>query len=578
VATLIACFFVYRHFALDIDENHPHAVVATVWSGGEPLAQMLLARAGDRDARLDAVLAMHPDSTLVYESIVGEGPVVMWPEVALVMSFVPGRDGLKATLDDRSAYLTPDELLSKQAYDKGLSIPSIQLTTGLDMPIALALLSQRLGTTVSDLGNRGHLRRIRTVRSVPGRPRSPAVTPETMTDGDVRAAAIAAGRYLARGVDAQGRYRYLVDAPTNRTLSGYDWPRHAGATYFLAQIAALSGDPDVAYATLRAASYLRDGAMLRCGAHRCIGDGDRVDVGSTALTVIAFVEIARQKLDRAYALLVPELAAFLRAQQRPDGEFMHEYDRRDNQPVDVQLLYYSGEAALALGRAHTLLGDERDLDAASRALARMTGPGWRFFGSRYYWSEEHWTCQAMADLWERAPNREALDFCLRWHEFGRRLQYGPGDAPFDCDGAYGFGPLVTPRLTPTGSRTEAAVATLEAARRAGVDPAEVERLDQQIRRSLALLLRQQLRPGPTHLFADPSAVDGAVPATQVDWQLRIDYAQHAGCAMVRWIQLPASPSASEGTGTNKNVPASPSASEGTGTNKNDHPAESETAL
>jgi hypothetical protein len=540
VVTLVGCVLVYRRFALEVDEAHPRAVIATVWSGGQLLARAVLAHAGDRDAELNGVLASRPEATLVYESIVGEGPVVMGPDAALAMSFVPGRDGVKATLNDRVAYLTPDDLLSRQAYDKGLSVPSIQLSTGLDMRLALALLSEKLGTTVSDLRERAALHRIRTVRSVPGRPSPPVTRPETMTADDARVAAIAAGRYLARGVDAQGRYRYLVDAPTNRTLPGYDWPRHAGATYFLAQIAALSADTDVAYATLRAASYLRDQAMVRCGAHRCIGDGDRVDVGSTALTLMAFVEMARGKLDQGYALLVPELAAFLRGQQRSDGEFMHEYDRSGDRPVDVQFVYYSGEAALALGRAYSLLGDERDLEAATRALARITGPGWSFFGSRYYFGEEHWTCQAMAELWERAPSRQALDFCLRWHEFGRKLQYGARDTPFDADGAYGFGPLLTPRLTPTGSRTEAAIATLDAARRSGTEPAELDRLQRQIRRSLALLLRQQLRPGPAHLFADPAAVDGAIPGTQVDWQLRIDYAQHAGCAMVRWLDLGAS--------------------------------------
>jgi hypothetical protein len=410
---------------------------------------------------------------------------------------------------------------------------------GLDVPLALALLSERLGTTVHETLDRATLRRIRVKRTVPGVPPPRTVTADTMTDDDVRAATIAAGRYLARGVDGQGRFRYLVDAPTNRTLPSYDWPRHAGATYFLAQVAALSADPDVAYATLRAASYLRDRALVLCGSHRCIGDAARVDVGSAALTAMAFVEIARDKLDQGYALLVPELTAFLRAQQRPDGEFMHEYDRDANRPIDVQLLYYSGEAALALSRAHSLLGDPRDLEAASRALAHLAGPAWSFFGSRYYWSEEHWTCQAMDDLWGRAPNRQALDFCLGWHEFGRKLQYAPTDTPFDGDGAYGVGPLVTPRLTPAGSRTEAAIATLEAARRAGVAPAELDALKGQIRRALALLIRQQLRPGPAHLFADPAAVEGAVPGTEVDWQLRIDYAQHAGCAMVRWLELEA---------------------------------------
>jgi len=31
---------------------------------------------------------------------------------------------------------------------------------------------------------------------------------------------------------------------------------------------------------------------------------------------------------------------------------------------------------------------------------------------------------------------------------------------------------------------------------------------------------------------------GAMPASEVEWQLRIDYAQHAGSAMLRWLALP----------------------------------------
>jgi hypothetical protein len=373
---------------------------------------------------------------------------------------------------------------------------------------------------------------------VPQRART--ITPDSMTRDDVRDAAVAAARFLARGVDDHGRFRYLIDAPTNTTLPGYDWPRHAGATYFLAEAAELSRDLVIGSAALRAAAWLRDHAMVDCGDNRCIGDGRVVDVGSTALSVIAFVAIAQSNLDVKYALIVPRLTAFLRAQQRPDGEFMHEYDRDARHPIDVQLLYYTGEAALALSRSASLAGDARDLEAASRALAHLVGPGWSFFGSRYYFGEEHWTCQAMDDLWERAPDRRALDFCLRWQAYDRKLQYGPDDTPYDADGAYGFGPVVTPRLTPVGSRCEAGIATLDAVLRAGAaSPSEIAALDDEMRRSLALLLRHQFRPGPRFLFADPAAVEGAMPASAVDWQLRIDFAQHAGSAWIRWLTLPA---------------------------------------
>jgi len=534
VATVALSLIVRSVFALDTDADHPRAIVASVWSSGALVGRAVLAHAGDPDAALDAALSSHPGATLVYESAVGEGPVLVRPEAALAMSLVAGRDGLSVTMNGRTEYLTPDDLLVRHGYDTGLHLPSIGLVAGVDVPLALAILADRFGTPARDIVEHARVRRVRFVRSVPGSPPAPVITGDSMTDDDVAAGAFAAARFLARGIDADGRFRYIVDAPTNRTLPGYDWPRHAGATYFLAQAAALSHDADLAWATLRAASQLRDHAIVPCGPSRCVGEGQRVDLGSTALAVIAFVEIARTALDRGYALLVPDLTAFLRGQQRPDGEFMHEYDRGASAPIDVQLLYYSGEATLALSRAHALLADPRDLEAATRGLSYLTGPAWSFFGSRYYFGEEHWTCQAMDDLRDRAPDPRALDFCLRWQEYGRAMQYGPGDAPFDVDGAYGVGALFTPRLTPVASRCEAGIATLEAARRAGKTAAELSPLARQMRRSLALLLRQQFRPGPQHLFADPDAVYGAMPASAVDWQLRIDFAQHAGCALLAW--------------------------------------------
>jgi hypothetical protein len=545
LVTVLACGIVRRMFALDVDEAHPRAVVATVWHEGRRIARAVVAREGERTPLLDAAAAQS-GATLVYESVVSDGPVLVWPEVALALSLVPGRDGLSATFAGSTAYVTPDELLAMQAYDHGITFPSMQIAAGLDVPLAVAAASDALGVSARDLLDHGTLRRIRVVRTVAGPPPAPEVTADTLDEARVRQAAVAMGRYLARGVDDEGRFRYIVDAPTNKTLPGYDWPRHAGATYFVTQIAARTGDAEVRFAALRAGAFLRDHALLRCGDLRCIGgEGEAVaDVGSTALALLAFVEIARTKLDPGYALVVPELTAFLRGQQRPDGELMHLYDRSANRPMDVQLLYYSGEAAFALSRAHALLGDPRDLDAATRALAHLVGPAWSFFGSRYYWGEEHWTCQAMDDLWDRMPvpaRETALDFCLGWQAYGRKLMFGPGETPYDADGAYGIGPVVTPRLTPVGSRAEAALATLDAGARSGRRADVLAELDRQTRRSIALLMRHQLGPsgssGREYLLADPAAVDGAMPGSEVDWQLRIDYAQHAGSALLRWLEL-----------------------------------------
>src|SRR5262249_16514283 len=173
-----------------------------------------------------------------------------------------------------------------------------------------------------------------------------------------------------------------------------------------------------------------------------------------------------------------------------------EYDRQGNHPIDYQYLYYSSEATLALARAYPITQDKADLVAAVRGLRNLVGPAWSFFGDRYYFGEEHWTCQAMAVLWKYEPEPDAVDFCLRWQEFGRALPQRGGDSYFDADGAVGVSPVVTPRLTPVASRCEAAVATLDIARRTGVAPKEIALLDEQLRRALGLLVREQFNPGP----------------------------------------------------------------------------------
>ncbi|HEY2510787.1 MAG TPA: hypothetical protein VGI39_08025 [Polyangiaceae bacterium] len=525
----LVCALVRHAFALrEVDG----AAIWSGWRGGE-----LVGRVAEGGA-----LPRAPGMTLTQEQVVAEGALWTVFEPVFAVSVVAGRDGVKATLGDRTAYVTPDDLLARQAYDHGLTLSSLSLSLGVDVPLVEALLAERLGTTVPELRAKATFRRFRTNRVV-GYPPQPYgdTKPEQVTPELLRGAAIDLAKFLARGVGADGRFRYMIDAPTNRTIPGYDWPRHAGATYFLAQAAGITADPRIRDAALLTGAYLRDHATLDCGAFRCVGAGDMVDLGSSSLAVIAMSEIAMH-LDPSFRAPVEELTRFIRAQERPDGEFMHQYDRRAKRPIDTQGLYYSGEATLALTRAFTLTGDPADLDGAKRGLAHLVGPAWSFFGDRYYFGEEHWTCQAMGDLWDsagkaRSANPDALDFCRRWRAYDAKMMYGPGESPFDADGAFGVGPVVTPRLTPVASRTEASVATLRAMIDANLDPAAREALTAQTRRSFALLIRQQLRPGESHLFADPGAVYGGMPGSPVDWQLRIDFAQHAGSAMIRAAEL-----------------------------------------
>jgi hypothetical protein len=281
---------------------------------------------------------------------------------------------------------------------------------------------------------------------------------------------------------------------------------------------------------------MKDRATLRCGPDACIGEGDQVDLGAAALALLAYVELLSGGAQeyRAPAL---DLAGFLRAQQRPDGDFQHLYSVKEQHAIDVQLEYYTGEAAFALSRVARVSADARDLDAARRALSFLVHRSPWFVSARYFWGAEHWTCQVLEDLWQRAPDQSALDFCLRYQAANRRLQYDAPPAPSEYDGALSRGPFLSPRLTPVASRMEAAVATLAVARQAGLPAREIETLEHEIRRCFAFLLRYQFTPGPTHLMPAPQAFVGGFPGSPVDLHVRIDYAQHAGGALLRYWEL-----------------------------------------
>jgi hypothetical protein len=238
--------------------------------------------------------------------------------------------------------------------------------------------------------------------------------------------------------------------------------------------------------------------------------------------------------DPAARELLRGLLAYMRSQQRPDGELMHEYDRARQEPIDVQHMYYSGEAALALIAGYEALGNPADKQAVARLIPHLTGAGWSFFGSRYFYGEEHWTCQAVARAGAHMDVRRAVDFCRRWGDFQERLQYGPGATPWEASGAFGVGPVILPRVTTAASRVEALVPIYRLLRRRGE---EDEPLRLMLERSVGLLLRMRWDGRETHLFANPPAAIGGMPSTLVELTSRADMVQHAGSALLGWADV-----------------------------------------
>jgi len=348
-----------------------------------------------------------------------------------------------------------------------------------------------------------------------------------------------------------GQFKYIYYPLTdNYDVGGYSLPRHAGTTYALALLyGKLRGRPGVSAEQIKkfgdgarmAIRYLAD--MVRQGQCRhaernyvCVSQGKFTDLGSSALPLVAIMEYQRQTGDKQYQDLGRQLANFLLYMQKKDGEFCHRYDVEGGQKLCKQkLLYYSGEAALALALAYDQLRDERYKNATRKALDYLTGENYWPLTMKFLFGEDHWTCIAAEAIWPHVKRKHYAQFCYEFAAFQRRQQFFAREkAVFDYEGGYGITPFFPPHLTPAGSRTEAVVSAFDLSRHRK-ETRHV--IGAQIVRAFKYIVRHQVRLENSYLFVKPRYAIGAIRKSPIKYDVRIDYVQHTIAAMTRALDL-----------------------------------------
>ncbi|MBI2897722.1 MAG: hypothetical protein HYY06_29460 [Deltaproteobacteria bacterium] len=528
-----------------LDAELPAPLVASVFLRGRQELRVFeggtLGRAVERAGRALAKKGgLDPAARIRVEVPTARSPLIDQRDL-LALSLVAGEDGLGAERRGKVAVVTKWELIGRHLYDRQWVNERLQFEMGVGIARALALLAADLGVDEDRFDDepRG-LFRFRSHTILEGDPGVPLQEPDTarLTRPKLVEAARQAARWCQAVLGPTGKYTYLYDPIEDREDEGarYSLPRHAGTTYYLAQFYRHAREPGFDQSVRRALDWIVDHTLRRCGPgpRRCVRDEQRASLGSAALAVVAMAEYRHGTGDDRYDHEMRAIGQFIRDMQKPNGDFHHRYSRRSESVQPGQLLYYTGEAILALLKLHEELGDRRDLEAARRGLDFLTGPGWDFPLSPYFFSEEHWTCIAANEAYPRLRNRRYLEFCDGFARFRRDSQYGRGATVFDSEGSYGFGTFVTPRTTPTASTTEAMVSTALLHRKWGRRSPVIER---QVFSAVRFLLRRQLGPQTEHLCPDPRRARGGFPASAVDLTIRIDYTQHAGSAILRSAEL-----------------------------------------
>jgi hypothetical protein len=482
------------------------------------------------------------------------------PGVGEMLAINPGLEGIGGKEDGKHAMLLPHELVtSKVLSAKRPSNQVPDLAMGIDTKRIAAILAQRAGLPVAV--NVDELYRFRTDAFVEPPQMMRGMFPLQLYRGNtvgpplsakaLREAALSGGRFLVAHLAPNGRYIYEHDLGTGRQTdpmrsSAYSMPRHAGTTYFLAELYRITKEEWLREPIERAFKHLADLlAQGKCATK--LDDGTEIDcvldktekvaqIGSTALAVVALAEYQRATGDKRYLPLATKFSAFLLYMQRADGSFRHLYDPfKKVRDEKTELLYYSGESALALARMHVITGDQRYATAAEKALEWLVD-WYDFFMGGFFYGEEHWTCIAAEAAYPAAKNPKYMDFCHGYGSFLRTQQPLSGEYPDQEDfvGAYNFTSFVPPYNTPAGSRTEAMISAYLLGRHHGTPDADVR---SQIALAMQYTLGQQVRWDNDFAVVGPGM--GGVPATPIDRNVRIDFVQHVCSAMIRaseWIE------------------------------------------
>jgi len=478
----------------------------------------------------------------------GRGPIFSSIPFFFAKSVVPGLDGIGLDVAGQTGYLLPDDMFRRQllaGYQPFWFMHEFR--TGLDLKAVVDLLADQTDLNLEQwrAATPRYFRfRLQSIIEYKGKGLEAMrfrVPVPKIDRAMVKVAVRRAVDYVLRQMNPDGKFEYIYYPLDHRhsPAGEYSIPRHAGTTWFLALGYRKLKDPKILEAARKAIDYLGKNAVpesCRATPYACVGSGDKVGLGSAALTLVAITEYQVATGDRRFEKLARRLGRFILWMQKPNGDFCHQYSPATKQKhCDQILLYYSGEASLALAKLYQITKDRKYVRPLEKAMDFLTGEKYEFFLGKYFISEDHWTCIAAEAAFEAVNKAQYADFCYEFAALNRRSQVQPGDGlNGDLAGAFNITPFFIPHNTPAGSRTEANVATYRLSVLRGEPQAEV--LDT-VRQTIRYLVDQQISPQSAYLYPRPKDALGGMIKTPMRASIRIDYVQHAAAAMARGLKL-----------------------------------------
>lgn len=417
----------------------------------------------------------------------------------------------------------PDEIEARQLFDaNGIMDRELWVDYAAQRGFDADALADQLTFSPLDVY------RFQTVTAVQ-RPGEPAalldfqrVYDEDLTPAMLRESARMAGDYLARSVNADGRFDYQYDAGTGRLSRSYNILRHAGTTYSMYALERSAPDPVRRAAADRALQFALANvgpcaAPISRADAACLIEDDEVKLGGQGLLLLALAEYTEVTGDAQYIPTMRALAEWIAGAQFEDGTFVHIVNVRTGRVRDFTSLYYPGEAAFGLLRLYQLDPDPRWLSIAQRAISAIVASNATRADADV--PHDHWLLYALATLHEIDPQAVDRSYVRRLAWIITQTQHRER-VPESWIGGY-YNP---PRSTPTATRSEGLCAALPIL--AEDDALIAAEVRDAVLAGVAFQLQTQIMPDDTTFLADPARALGGFSGELYGYDVRIDYVQH----------------------------------------------------
>lgn len=245
----------------------------------------------------------------------------------------------------------------------------------------------------------------------------PALTAESALE-----AALNGGLMLARHQTEEGKFAYTVNGKTGKiTGKSYNFPRHAGTTWFLARLALRTNDTTVWDATRLGLKYMEENTITMPDGRAYLGDPRRQDgkawVGTTALAVLAAVAAD-------HPLAIP-WGRFIASSVDAHGQVRGEMKRSEGiHKAQKKNPYGQGQTTLALA-ALVRAGHDEFRPVLERLAAYMDGDYGPGGAGRLFVLDEHWTCLAALAIKDALGKAAGTEIC---HAYLAKEAYKTPDA------------------------------------------------------------------------------------------------------------------------------------------------------